>query len=508
MPLTRKHQIFAARTTHAWLAAAILLLIAGCAETAGVPPRAGERGSGEQSARDRVLEAERREPTTDWPMFLGPHETGVSDETGFADAWPKDGPPVLWTKTIGTGYSAPSVRGDRVVVHHRVGDEEIVECLQAADGESVWKFSYPSGFRDPYGYNNGPRCTPLLTTDRCFTLGAEGKLACVELATGKKVWLRDLKKDFDIPDWFFGMGCTPILEDGKLIVLVGGQPNSAVVAFDPATGKALWESVGRKTWDGTQTDSGRPFQWSDGEMLVSYSSPIAATIHGERHLLCLVRQGLVSLDPASGKPRFQYWFRSRVQESVNAARPVVVGDRVFLTAAYGVGSALLRVKPDGTSYDVLWRERDNLDAHWSTPIHVDGHIYGFAGRHENEGELRCLNAKTGEVEWRANGYDGDPAQLKLDPQTGRVVDANGDAIPFPFYGRGSKIRVEDKFIVLGERGTLALVKVNPEKWEELSRASYQEIGYPAWTAPVLSRGRLYLRDEDSLVCLELPAGKE
>ncbi|MEX0716104.1 MAG: PQQ-binding-like beta-propeller repeat protein [Planctomycetaceae bacterium] len=452
--------------------------------------------------------------TTDWPMFLGPHGTGVSNESGFADAWPKDGPPIVWSREIGTGYGAPSVRGDRLIIHHRVFDatssDEIVECLDAGTGESLWKFAYPSRFRDPFGYNAGPRCSPLLSENHCFTLGAEGKLACVTLDKGEKVWMRDLQREFDLPDWFFGVGCSPILEDGKLIVLIGGRASSGVVAFDPATGKTLWKSVGRETWEGVAT--GWPhmprYEWADGEQIVSYASPIAATIHGKRHLLCLMRQGLVSLDPADGRVRFAYFFRSRDPESVNAPRPLVIDDKVFITAAYGVGSALLKVDEDGDGFEVVWRDARNMLAHWSTPLHVDGHIYGFSGRHENEGELRCLDAKTGKVVWSTTGFEGDIGRLRFDERTGRPVDPAGDPIPFPFYGRGSKIRAGDKFIVLGERGTLALVKAAPAKWEELARTSYRQIGHPAWTAPVLSSGRLYLRDEDALICLELPKAAE
>jgi len=111
----------------------------------------------------------------DWPQFLGPHRDGTSDETGLLDRWPSNGVPVVWEKKIGTGYSAPSVRCERLVLHHRVGGEEIVECFDAGTGKALWRHGYPSQFIDPYGYNNGPRCTPLLTTERCYTFGAEGQ---------------------------------------------------------------------------------------------------------------------------------------------------------------------------------------------------------------------------------------------------------------------------------------------------------------------------------------------
>ncbi|MFO1042456.1 MAG: PQQ-binding-like beta-propeller repeat protein [Planctomycetaceae bacterium] len=446
----------------------------------------------------------------DWPIFLGPKGTGISDETGLIDTWDEAGPKVLWDKRIGTGYSSPSTRGKKLVIHHRLRELDIIECVRPDDGAEIWKYEYDTDFSDPYGYNNGPRCSPLLTETRCYTFGAQGRLICLDLETGKLIWERDTAKDWEVPGHFFGAGCTPILEGGQLIVLVGGQPNSGVVSFDPATGKTLWESVGKETWDGVITDEpgNPPLEWTDKEMLVSYSSPIAVTIHGQRHLLCLVRQGLVSLDPANGKVRFKYWFRSRTHESVNAARPVVVGDKIFLSAAYETGMAMLKVQPDGNGYEVLWRDKRGMSTHWSTPIYHDGCLYGFSGRHENEGMLQCVDAETGEKLWETNGIAGDIEEalsnLARDPVTGQIVNKEtGKVVPWPFYGRGSMTMADGKYFILGERGTLAIAKLDRKGWQESCRASFQKLKYPMWASPVLSHGRLYLRSEDWLTCLDV-----
>jgi outer membrane protein assembly factor BamB len=441
----------------------------------------------------------------DWPVFLGPEHTGVSRETSLLESWPKAGPPLLWEKRIGTGYSAPAVLGDRLVVHHRQGNEEIVECWSATTGEPHWRYAYPTLYVDPFGYNNGPRCSPVLTADRCYTLGAEGMLACLNLVDGSRIWDINLGKHYEVPEHFFGFGCTPILEGDRLIVLVGGQPNSGVVAFSAASGDVLWEAVGRDTWNGVVDENGDPCEWNGTESIVSYSSPIAATIHGRRHVLCLMRHGLVSLDPATGRQNFKYWFRPVVHESVNAARPVVIGDTILLTAAYRQGAALIKVRADGNGYDIVWRNRSNLLAHWSTPIALNGYIYGFSGRHEQEGQLRCLRAEDGAVIWQTDGWEKSFAGLERDPTNGDIVDsASGEVLPYLYYGRGSKILAEGKFIVLGERGgTLTLVKATPEGWQETSRCRAPRIDYPAWAAPVLSRGRLYLRSEKWIVCLDL-----
>lgn len=449
----------------------------------------------------------------DWPMFLGPRQNGVSAETGLLAEWPAEGPPIVWNREVGTGYSAPSVRNNRLVLHHRVGSDEIVECFRADDGEPLWKYAYESNFRDPYGYNNGPRCSPLLTESYCYTFGAEGKLLCLTLDSGDEVWSRDLKgpdSEFNIPEAFFGVGATPILEGDKLIVAVGGQPNSGLVAFNAANGATLWQSVGKSTWDGAEIDeSGRTYGWRGREMVVSYSSPLAATINDRRHVLCLMRQGLVSVDPQTGEENFHYWFRSRDYESVNAARPVVVDDGIMISAAYQVGAAQLKVAPDGKSVETVWRDPGNLMTHWSTAIHVDGYYYGFSGRHDYEATMRCIDARTGEIVWQTTGSTRNPDEFEpvyegLYVDHSRVRDPRTDQIiPTPFYGRGSAILTEGRFIVLSEYGTLALLNVSPERWEEISRFKVPRMHYPSWAAPVLSRGYLYLRCEDALVCLDL-----
>lgn len=440
----------------------------------------------------------------DWPWFLGPRHDGTCSERGLNLDWKKNPPAILWKKRVGTGYSAPSIVGKQIIFHDRPDRDERVSGLRVSDGKVTWEKTYPSDYKDPYGYNDGPRCSPLIVGDRCFTLGPNGKLSCLNRVDGEIVWQKDLQEEFDLPEWFFGVGCTPIYHDGILIVLVGGQPNSGVVAFDVTSGSVLWQHVGRETWQGAETfDSSKPYKWTGDEMVASYSSPIVATIHGQQHLLCLMRQGLVSLNPRTGEEYFHYWFRAKVHESVNAARPVVIGNRIFLSAAYRLGAAMLEVAPDGGSVETVWKN-DTLQAHWSTPIHVDGYLYGFSGRHENEGELRCVRVSDGKLMWKTTGFEGDIRSLVKDRATGQLMDKSTmQPVPFPYFGRGSLTRIGKYFLVLGERGTLAVSKIDSTEYQELQRMSFSEISYPAWTAPVISNGRLYLRSEDWLLCLDL-----
>ncbi|MCI0538805.1 MAG: PQQ-like beta-propeller repeat protein [Verrucomicrobiales bacterium] len=448
----------------------------------------------------------------DWPRFLGPAGNNTSPETGLLERWPINGPPILWSKPVGTGYSAPSVSAGKLVLHHRLKAEEIVECFDAATGEVRWRYAYESRFIDPYGYNNGPRCTPWLTSNLCYTFGAEGKLLCLTIDAGKLVWQRDTAKDWQVPEAFFGVGSTPLLEDDKLIVLVGGQPNSGVVAFDARTGRTIWESVGKKTWQGVTTIGWRseiPYNWSGQEKQASYASPVAATIHGARHLLCLMRQGLVSLNPTNGRVNFNRWFQSFANDSVNAMTPVVQDDLVLISAAYyRSGAALLRVSPDGKSFEERWRypkhpfdaqDRDPatgrwkqpvLEIHWNTPVLHEGCLYAFSGRNEPDATFRCVEFRTGKLRWsRDEQWAGHPPP--------------GAAAQPDVYGRGSAILADGKLIVLGEGGLLGLFKPNSNQAEELSRWQPPELHYPCWAAPVLSEKRLYLRSEDRLVCLNL-----
>ena len=445
----------------------------------------------------------------DWPWFLGPSHDGHCVEQGLNFDWKNHPPTVLWKKRVGTGYSAPSVVGPNVIFHDRPDRDERVSCFQASDGTTLWEKKDPCDYKDPYRYNNGPRCSPVVTGGRCFTLGPDGKLSCRLQDDGKVVWQKDLQDEFDIPKWFFGMGCTPIFHDGMLIVFVGGQPNSGVVAFDANSGSVIWQHVGRETWQGAETFvPDKPYTWTGEEMVASYSSPIIATIHGQQHLLCLMRHGLVSLNPQTGEENFHSWFRAKVHESVNAARPVVIGNRIFLSAAYRLGATLLEVRPDGRSVKTVWKN-NTLQAHWSTPIHVDGYLYGFGGRHESEGELRCVRVSDGKLMWKTTGFDGDKSSLVKDRATGQLLEKSTmKPVPYPYFGRGSLTRVGKHFLVLGERGTLALCQIDSSGYQELHRISFPEISYPAWTAPVISNERLYLRSEDWLLCVDFRTKQE
>ena len=459
----------------------------------------------------------------DWPAFLGPAGTGVSAEPGLATATPDAAARLAWTAEIGEGYGAPAIvsaaDGTAVLTHRRVGRREVL-TRRDAGGAVVWESAAATAFRDPYGYNGGPRASPLVVPigpggGRVYTLGAAGRAACTDLATGEELWSRDFNAELDIPRWFFGVGGSPAYYDGGeengrdlAIFAPGGQPNAGIVACDPLTGETVWSAVGRETWDGAETGRG-PYVWTGDEQVVSYSTPAVAVIRGEPHLLCLVRQGLASLDPRTGATRFAYWFRSRKRESVSAARPVVVGDRILLSAAYDVGSVLLEANAAGDGVREVWRKPRLLGCHWSTPVVHDGLIYGFAGRHESEGELQCVDLETGELKWAADGRDAAGA-VTFSRSAGGYVDAAGNPVPKPDFGRGSCLLAPHAgdggtLYILGERGTLFCAEPSGEGYRERSRTAVPGIGYPAWAAPALANGRLYLTDDATLTVLDARA---
>jgi outer membrane protein assembly factor BamB len=393
-----------------------------------------------------VLTASTR--AADWPQFRGPQRDGISAETGLLKSWPAKGPPVLWQTKLGPGFSGPVVLGRRLVVFYRDGDKEVVACRDALRGKPLWKYSYPTAYQDDFGKGDGPRSTPLVSGNHVYTLGAEGNLLCLTLDGGKKVWARQINEDYGVRKNFFGVGTTPLIEGKRLLVNVGAN-GAGIVAFDGDTGKEAWKAT------------------SDG---ASYSSPVAATIDGVRHVLFLTRDGIVSLDPANGKVRFRKRWRARFAASVNAATPLVVGTKLFVSASYNTGAILLRIKKNGT--EEIWKGDNILSNHYETSIYHRGFLYGFDGRQESGARLRCVELETGKVRW-----------TKRD------------------FGCGSMILAEGNLLILTETGDLVLVEATPQAYREKSR--FAALTGPCRAPPALANGRLYVRDDKRLVCLDL-----
>jgi outer membrane protein assembly factor BamB len=382
----------------------------------------------------------------DWPQLLGPTRDGHSAEKDLLDAWPARGPLEVWRHDVGAGYAGPVVVGDRLIVYHRVGGDDVVECLSATTGKQQWRVATPTTYRDDYGKGDGPRSTPTVAGGRVYTLGPAGQLLCLDLKTGTKKWAKDLLADYTVRKSYFGVGTSPLAEGKNLLVNVGGE-GAGVVALDLETGKEAWKA----------TEHG-----------ASYASPIAATVDGVRHALFFTREGLASIDPANGKVRFTRRWRSRIDASVNAASPVLLGGKyLFLSSCYDTGAIVFEVKKD--SIEEVWKNKESLNCHFSTPVAVGDQLYGFEGRQEEGGKLRCIDWKTGKVRWTEDAW-----------------------------GCGSLIAAGDKLFVLGEDGDLGLVKADAGKYKELARASV--LGKPVRGPLALANGMLYARDGGKLVC--------
>lgn len=424
----------------------------------------------------------------DWPQFLGINRDGKSNEKGILTSWPESGPKRIWDFDCGTGYSAPSVIGDKIVLHHRVGDHEIVRCMNVQNGEKVWEYKYPSKFIDPYGYNNGPRCTPILTEDFCYTFGAEGMLLCLDIRTGKPIWQNQTQNKWKVPEAFFGVGSTPLLDGETLFVMVGGQPNSGMIAFNSKSGDIIWESVGKNNWEGQPLigwPGKRKYKWKGYEKVASYSSPVVADIHGKKVLFAFMRQGLVGINPKNGQVHFSSWFQSRVPESVNAINPIVRDNQVFISSCYyRQGSVVINLDEQINVDSELWRGL-GLEVHFTTPILHEGNLYAFSGRNPSNASFRCVDWDSGKIRWQRDE--------SLNPYDKTTQN----------FGRGSAILVDGHFIVLGETGNLALFKASPEKPLELHKLKIKGMDYPSWTAPIISNKKLYLRSEKKLICLDI-----
>jgi len=396
--------------------------------------------------------------THDWTSFLGPTHNAVSTETKLSRMLP---PPLVWEFPKGTSYSSPAVAAGRLAFIHRVGNEEVVECMDAETGAAKWQFKYGTVFEDRYGYNNGPRSSPVIDGTRVYTMGAEGKLHCLDIASGKVIWKHDLRVDYKVPQDFFGTAGTPLVEGQLLIVNVGAPGGPCVVAFDKSTGKEVWRAG--KEWG------------------PSYASPIPAVVHGKRRVFVFAggeseppTGGLMSIDPATGKVDFSFPWRSRSYESVNASCPVIFDNKVFVSASYRTGGALVEIRPDFT-HRVVWTTQE-FGLHWNTPIYRDGYLYGFDGRNEPDASLACIDVTTGKAVWRETPE-------WTDTLAGRQQEVS--------TYRGSLLAVDGAYLCLGELGHLLWLELTPKGYKQLSRAWL----FPAresWTLPVLSRGLLYV----------------
>jgi outer membrane protein assembly factor BamB len=384
----------------------------------------------------------------DWPQFLGPGRNGVYSGNDLAAKWPAAGPAVLWKREVGAGFSSPVVAEGRLILFHRVGEKEVVEALDAATGRAIWSFDYPTKYRDDFGFDEGPRATPTVAGGRIYTFGAEGALHCLDFATGKKLWSVDTHKEFQVSKGYFGAAGAPLVDGGRVLMNIGGAL-AGLAAFDAATGKTLWTVPNQEA---------------------SYSSAVAASIQGSRHALFFTRSGLVDVDPADGKVRYELPWHARMKASVNAATPIVVDDFVFVSASYGTGAVLLQIGANGLKK--IWASDDALTNHYATSVYKDGFLYGYHGRQEEGPSLRCIDFKTGTVRWSIDSFGG-----------------------------GTITLAGDRLLIMREGGELVLASATPSAFRQISSAKVLAGTVRAY--PAIANGRMYVRNEKKLISLSL-----
>ena len=387
----------------------------------------------------------------DWPQILGPNRDGIYTGPALAKTWPKEGPKVLWQKNVGSGFAGPSVRDGKVILFHRVNNDEVLDCFNATDGAPVWQFKYPTTYVDGFGFDNGPRAVPTIAGDTIVTLGADGMLTAVKFKDGTKLWQVNTRKEFGADKGFFGLACSPLVEGSLVIVNIGGDNGAGIIAFELTTGKVKWKTNNNEA---------------------SYSSPAAATINGQRLVFVFHRAGLAGLNPADGKTIFEYPWRSRENASVNGATPLIIGKRIFVSASYDTGASLLELINDKPK--VIWANDESMSNQYATSVHAKGYLYGLHGRHDFPGgtELRCIELATGNVKWSER--DLTPANVLL---------------------------AGDQLLVLTERGELLSVAATPDGYKLNNRA--QILGTKVRDYPALSNGIFYARDTKKLIALDL-----
>ncbi len=384
----------------------------------------------------------------DWPDFRGPRRDGVYPGT-IAGTMPEGGPEALWQREVGDGFSNPVVANGRLILFHRRGSSEVIEALDAATGEAIWKHEYATSYRDDFGFDPGPRASPVVAGGQVYTFGAQGVLTCLSFATGKPIWQVKANEQYGVRKGFFGAATTPLVDGNRLFLNLGGGDGAGVVAFDKDTGKLLWKATDEQA---------------------SYSSPVMTEVGGKRRLVVFTREGVAVLEPADGEIVYQRRWRARSNASVNAAMPVVEGQTMLFTASYGTGALALEIGGDEPTE--LWSGEDALASHYATPVAKDGVVYGYHGRQEYGQSFRAVELRTGKVLWSQDGF-----------------------------GAGTVTLAGDILVLLRESGELVLARASPRRFETLGRAQILPGTVRAY--PALANGRLYARDENRLVCVRL-----
>ena len=391
----------------------------------------------------------------DWPQFLGPQRDGKAPaDAALVKDLPPDGWKILWKHECGAGFAGPVVSGGKAVLFYRAGDQHVLEAMEAETGTVIWKKEWPTTYEDDFKFDEGPRSCPTIEGGTVFCYGADGSLAARQLADGKELWRKDLAAELKSKKGFFGRSCAPLVTETSVLLALGGE-GAGVAAFNKKSGALQWKALADEA---------------------GYASPILMRPPQGTRAVFFTREGIAGIVPDSGKVAFAEPFRAKMAASVNAASPVAVdATHVFTSACYDVGAAVWEIGKDDT-FTATWRAGDKLDCHYSTPVFVDGNLYGFHGRQESGQELRCISAKDGAVRWSTP------------------------------LAAGHVIACGTRLIILTESGELILTDALPDKAPPLTaRSDILRGGHRA--PPALAGGLLYAKDKSRMVCVDLRQGQ-
>jgi len=382
----------------------------------------------------------------DWPQWQGPDRTRISKETGLLKQWPSSGPSIVWTATgLGTGYGSMAVAGDRVFLQGGRGPNSVVIALNRADGKEVWSKSL--GATETNDQGPGPRGTPTVDGDRLYVLSEAGDLHCLK-TDGTAVWHRNILHDFNGRQLRWLISESPLVDGDAVIVSPGGS-GAGMVKLDKMTGKTLW----------TAKDLSDP---------AGYSSPIVADIGGVRTYMSLTSTAGIGVRASDGKVMWRY---PRAANGIaNIATPIFFDNKVFYTSAYDTGAGLLSLTPQNGEVKAkeLYFTRDMKNHHGGVVL-LDGYLYGY-----NDSILTCLEFATGKLMWRDRSV-----------------------------GKGSVTYADGNLYLQSETNVVGLADASPSGYHEKGRFSIPDKGLPSWAHPVISNGRLYVRNQDTLLAYDI-----
>ncbi|MBC8291028.1 MAG: PQQ-binding-like beta-propeller repeat protein [Planctomycetes bacterium] len=416
-------------------------------------------------------------PDTGWPFIRNSTFDGHSKEIHIADSWPEEGPPVLWTRELGQGYSAFVAKGKRVFTQAQSLAGQVVLCLDADTGETIWKHRYDLPFEPLLPYP-GPRATPTLDGRYVYYAAPDGLIGCLEQSSGDEIWSLNVVEKYAGEGIEFGYSCSPTIVEGMLILPVGGT-GASLVAINAKTGKEVWRS---------------------GNDPASYTPAYPISIGHRKAIVGYLQNSLILCDQKTGDILARMSLSQGYDE--HSAWPLYQETHLWISGPFRSGSELLEITPTKESdkselrfqFNKVWKSRD-LSNDVSSSVLVDGHIYGFdifdaqsKTQRPSRGKFRCVNFLTGETTWEIG--TGRPRRLN----STRPADAK------PEIGQSGIVVADEKLIILNEMGELILVRVNSERYEELARTSVLA-GELTWTPPILYRGRVYIRNQTRAVCV-------